>query len=106
MNIIREVDDSICDNKLVPYWTGINIIGVNTDKPAVNYKVYYQLRCPLFLNDAFDKESICKLIFLDYLVMMNLYFVMLLQSQLHLIVNEQHLRFELVIIIIKAHLLT
>lgn len=61
MNIIREVDDSICDNKLVPYWTGINIIGVNTDKPAVNYKVYYQLRCPLFLNDAFDKESICKL---------------------------------------------
>ena len=57
MDIIRKINDSIYDNKLIPYWVGINILDINADNPIINRKVYYQLKHPLFSADIFSKDK-------------------------------------------------
>ena len=48
-------DYPIQDNKLVCYWSGVNISGISSDTPKIDCKEYYQFQEPLFLGNDFKK---------------------------------------------------
>ena len=53
-------DYSIHGNKLVCYWSGINILRIETTEPIIEHKEYYQFKLPLFLNNCFSDIEIRK----------------------------------------------
>lgn len=53
-------DYCIHDNKLIPYWSGVNVSRLAT-KPIIDYKEYYQFRYPLFSEDLLHDVEIRKL---------------------------------------------
>lgn len=58
-------DYCVCGNKLIPYWSGVNISRIFTE-PVIDYKEYYQFQYPLFsenlLHDAKIREFNNKLL--------------------------------------------
>lgn len=57
-NYKKFFDYCIHDNKLVYFWSGVNILGIDTTEPVIDYKEYYQFQIPLFSDDYFHNVEI------------------------------------------------
>lgn len=60
-NYKKFFDYCIHGNKLVYYWGGVNILGIDTTEPVTDYKEYYQFEFPLFSNDYFGNVEVREL---------------------------------------------